>query len=139
MTAPRNALTSLSERFADKRSRHLITLLLYSLPLLLAYLVYSYVITLPFFLDDGPHFFILNQTTGFEFWGDFPSFPFYRPFDFTIWKLFEIVTGGFDPVALHWLNIACFGLAGVILGQLARRMAPYKIRMTAAIIAGVMA
>lgn len=109
---------------------------LFSTPLLLACAVYGYSITLPFFLDDGPHFQILGQTNGWQHWGDFPPFPFYRPFTFTVWKAFEVVTGEYHAPMLHWLNVWCFGMVGVVLGQLVRRTAPSSIRHSAGILAG---
>lgn len=110
--------------------------LVYCSPLFLAVLIYGYSITLPFFLDDGPHFQILAQTNGIEHWGDFPPFPFYRPFTFTFWKLYEIVTGGYHAPVLHTLNVLVFGLNGVILGQITAHLMPSDRRVFAAVIAG---
>ena len=112
--------------------------LLSALPLLLAFMLYGYTLRLPFFLDDGAHFDILAQTSGLEFWGDFPTFPFYRPLVFTIWQGYERLTGSYDPVALHYLNVICFGFVGVLCGQITRRIAPYPIRFPASIVAGVL-
>ncbi len=108
--------------------------LLASLPLLLAYAVYGYAVTLPFFLDDGPHFQILAQTNGLAHWGDFAPFPFYRPFTFTVWKFFAPF--GYSAAVLHLLNVACFGLAGVLVGQIVRRLLPHDLRQVAALVAG---
>lgn len=108
--------------------------LLASLPLLLAYAVYGYAVTLPFFLDDGPHFQILAQTNGLTHWGDFAPFPFYRPFTFTVWKLFAPF--GYSAAVLHLLNVACFGLTGVLVGQIARRLLPHDLRQGATLVAG---
>ncbi len=88
--------------------------LFYSLPLLVAMLLYGYAIQLPFFLDDGPHFQILAQTNGLQHWGDFPAFPFYRPLTFTIWKFIE----GQDASLFHLLNVLLFGLCGVLIGRI---------------------
>ena len=112
--------------------RHLWAIIIYALPLFLALLLYGYSVTLPFFLDDGPHFQILAQTDGLKHWGDFPPFPFYRPFTFTFWKLFD---GHYEPSLLHLINVLCFGMAGVVLGQVVRRIAPHG-KMQAALIAG---
>lgn len=109
---------------------------LFALPLLLAWWLYGYSITLPFFLDDGPHFQILAQTDGLRHWGDFPLFPFYRPLTFSIWKFSEVLLGSYDPVFLHLLNLVCFGLAGVVIGQIVRRMVNPKIKRPAAVMAG---
>ena len=102
-----------------------------SLPLLLAWWLYGYGLRLPYFLDDGPHFQILGQTNGLQHWGDFAPFPFYRPVAFSIWKLFEGVH--YPAFALHALNILTFGMAGVMVGQLTRRLAG---TISAGVIAG---
>lgn len=114
--------------------RRLARLLLDASPLLLAAAVYGYAVTLPFFLDDGPHFQILAQTDGLRHWGDFPPFPFYRPLTFTIWKLFEPF--GYSAPVMHWLNALCFGAAGVLVGSIARRLAPADWRVPAGLFAG---
>lgn len=123
-------------RQRQKPAHHLINGVLFSMPLLLAVWVYGYSITLPFFLDDGPHVQILAQTNGIQHWGDFPPFPFYRPFTFTLWKLFDIVAGEYSAPMLHLLNVLCFGLAGVVLGQLLRRMLPPHFSRIAALLSG---
>ena len=82
--------------------------------------LYGYAIRLPFFLDDGPHFQILAQTNGLQHWGGFPTFPFYRPLTFTIWKLIE----GQDASLFHLLNVLVFGMSGVLIGQVVRLFIP---------------
>lgn len=105
-------------------ARRLPRLLLYALPLWVAVALYGYSITLPFFLDDGPHFLILRQTDGLAHWGDFPAFPFYRPLVFSLWKAYGSLNGGYDPVALHLVNVFCYGLSGVLIGQIVRHLHP---------------
>jgi hypothetical protein len=90
------------------------------MPMLITVALYGYAIGLPYFLDDGPHFVILGMTDGLLHWGDFPTFPFYRPLAFTVWKLFEGV--GYPAFALHALNVFTFGLVGIFAGQIARRL-----------------
>lgn len=104
---------------------------LFCLPLLLAVWLYAYSVTLPFFLDDGPHFQILDQTDGLRHWGDFPAFPFYRPLTFTIWKMMGTV--GYSAPFMHLLNVLCFGLAGVLVGQITYLMTRQRV---AALLAG---
>ncbi|MFW5691518.1 MAG: hypothetical protein ACOCXZ_03360 [Chloroflexota bacterium] len=107
-----------------------------ALPLLLAVAAYGYTLRLPFFLDDGPHFMILGQTDGLRHWGDFDPFPFYRPLAFSIWKLFELFGPRYPAWEMHLLNLLVFGLAGVLAGQVARRLAPPHARTLAAVIGG---
>lgn len=117
-------------------ARRILQWLLYAAPLILALLLYGYALRLPYFLDDGPHFQILGQTDGWEHWGDFAPFPFYRPLTFTVWKAFEWVFGGYPAPLLHAVNVLAFGLSGVLVGQIARRLTPAPLHPTAAVIAG---
>ncbi len=112
--------------------------LLFALPLVVGFVLYGYTVRLPFFLDDGAHFNILAQTHGLEVWGNFPTFPFYRPLVFTIWQGYERLTGGYDPVALHYFNMLCFGFAGVLCGRVTGRLASDSIRFPASILAGLL-
>lgn len=124
------------------KNRHPISLLLYSTPLLVAVAVYGYCITLPFFLDDGPHFLILEQTDGLAHWGDFPAFPFYRPLVFSLWKMYGTLAGGYDAPLLHLVNVLCYGFSGVLIGQITRLLLSERPALrarsrSAALIAGI--
>ena len=101
-----------------------IRLLLAALPLLAAVLLYGYTIRLPFFLDDGPNFHFVRHIDGLEQWAGSAAFDYYRPLPFSVWKLGEIALGGHSPVAMHLVNVGCFGLTGVLLGLIARRLVP---------------
>ncbi len=107
-----------------KRSHQVWWILLDASPVLLAIALYGYALTLPFFLDDSAHFDILGGADPLAYWGRFPTFPFYRPIAFTIWDVWEVIAGGHDPVALHFLNVACFGISGVLIGQVSRHLLP---------------
>ncbi len=102
--------------------------LLRALPLLVALLLYSYSVRLPFFIDDGLHFAMIkdypaNGVPGLRFWGGAISFPYYRPAVFTVWEIEQMLVGGhFDSFALHLLNVLCFGLAGVALSRVVERI-----------------
>jgi hypothetical protein len=91
-----------------------------SVPALLAVAVYGFALGLPYFLDDGPHFIILGQTNGLQHWGDFDPFPFYRPLTFSVWKLFAPV--GYPVFMLHALNVFVFGVCGVLVAVIGRRI-----------------
>lgn len=98
------------------------SLLLAALPLLLAFAAYGYTLRLPFFLDDGPNLWTAEHLNGLEQWAGTPAFPYYRPVAFSIWKLNDALIGHFDAPSLHWLSVACLGVSGVTLGQIARRL-----------------
>jgi hypothetical protein len=115
------------------------TYLLRALPLGVALLLYGYSVRLPFFIDDGLHFAMIKDypaafgVPGVRFWGGAISFPYYRPFVFSVWEAEQMRVGGhFDPFALHLLNVLCFGLAGGALGRVTERL-------TGSALAGVIA
>jgi len=101
-----------------------VRLLLAALPLPVAVLLYGYTVRLPFFLDDGPNFHFVRHIDGLEQWAGSVAFDYYRPLPFSVWKLGEIALGGHSPAAMHLLNVLCFGLTGVLLGLVTRRLAP---------------
>ncbi|MBN1565709.1 MAG: hypothetical protein JXA10_17830 [Anaerolineae bacterium] len=100
----------------------LLNLLLISLPLGLALLVYGYTLRLPLFLDDGPNFWLVETINGIEQWEGSSAFPYYRPVAFSIWKLSQAIMGGHHAAFLHLLNVLVFGATGVITGVIARRL-----------------
>jgi hypothetical protein len=118
-----------------------------ALPLLMTVLAYGYSISLPFYLDDLPHFSIIRDFAAggpeslLFFWGGNSTFPYYRPVMFTVWKGWAWLAGRFDPVGLHLLNVFCYGLTAVLVGLIARRIvrraAPASGESVAGLIAGV--
>lgn len=101
--------------------------LIASLPLWIAVLLYGYTIRLPFFLDDGPNFWLVENLDGVSQWGGSSAFPYYRPVAFSLWKFSHTLFGYHNPVMLHFLNIACFGLTGVLIQQLTHRLAGQRL------------
>ena len=101
-----------------------IRLLLAALPLLAAVLLYGYIDPAAVLLDDGPNFHLVRHIDGLEQWAGSAAFDYYRPLPFSVWKLGEIALGGHSPAAMHLLNVGCFGLTGVLLGLIARRLVP---------------
>ncbi len=97
--------------------------LLRAAPLLLAVALYGYTVSLVLFLDDGPHFHMTEVFTGLDQWGGSYAYFYYRPAIFSLYKVARLLAGFYDPVGLHWLNVVLFGLAGVMVGMLARRIA----------------
>src|SRR5260221_9453618 len=105
---------------------------------MLALLLYGYTVRLPFFLDDGPNFWFLDHINGLQQWGGSLGFPYYRPIAFTLWKLAWAILGGhYDPALMHLLNVFCFGLAGVLVGLLASRLAPTGFKSRFGLLAGL--
>lgn len=91
-------------------------------PLLLAFALYSYTVRLVLFLDDGFQFNIVENINGLDQWAGSPAYIYYRPALFSLYKLLRLLAGFYDAAGLHWLNVVFFGLAGVAVGMLARRI-----------------
>ncbi len=105
---------------------------------MLAMVLYGYTVRLPFFLDDGPNFWFLDHINGLQQWGGSLGFPYYRTIAFTLWKLAWAMLGGrYDPALMHLLNVFCFGLAGVLVGLLASRLAPPEFNKRFGLLAGL--
>lgn len=119
------------------KPRTIIGYLLPTLPMLLALALYGFSLRLPFFWDDVPHFITSETINGLNQWGDFPSFPYYRPVVFSIWKLFEGVIGRNDPLVLHWLNVVVFAISSLILTQLVRYIVPHTMKSYSGLFAGI--
>ncbi len=100
-------------------------ILLFALPLLVAYWQYGYSLTLPFFADDPNHYrFLLTVESVPALWTGQTWSPYYRPVVYSLWEVMTTLQGGFDPVAQHKVNLALFGLSGVLCGLLLARLAP---------------
>lgn len=93
-------------------------------PLWVAVFIYDYTLTMPLFLDDGPQLRIVDSLSLAEPWGGTFAYHYYRPAVFSIWKLNALINGFFEPVGLHFLNVIAFGMTGVLLGVITRRLAP---------------
>ncbi len=109
----------------------LLRYLIFTIPIILATILYGYTIRLPLFLDDGPQFRMVEVFTGFDQWLGSPAYFYYRPAVFSIWKLSSVLAGGFDALGLHWLNLMLFGMTGVLLAAIAYRLMPQFRHITA--------
>lgn len=123
------------------RKQHTISRFLWTvcaaLPLLTAVFLYGYAVRLPFFLDDGPLLWITESNAGIRQWDGTRAFAYYRPLPFSIWWGFRAVAGHYDPVALHLLNVWGFGLTGVLLGEVARRVVTHPLQRGVGVLAGL--
>ncbi|MBI3764697.1 MAG: hypothetical protein HY260_22890, partial [Chloroflexi bacterium] len=85
-------LSSISFRlFAFRRLQSSICHLQFAIPALLALLLYSRALTLPFYWDDVANFIWMEHRPLSSIWVDSSGFPFYRPLGFTIWRGMQIV------------------------------------------------
>lgn len=108
--------------------RRLTDILPFTLPLLAAYWLYGYSLTLPFFADDPNHYrFLLTVDSLSALWTGQTWSPYYRPVVYSIWEVMTTLQGGFDPVAQHAVNLAFFGLSGVLCALLLARLVPAEM------------
>lgn len=114
---------------------NLLRYITFTIPLIIAIILYRYTIRLPLFLDDGPQFRMVEVFTGFDQWLGSPAYFYYRPAVFSIWKLSSILAGGFDAMGLHWLNLMLFGMTGVLLAAITYRLMP-RFRHVSALAVG---
>ncbi len=80
------------------------------LPLLLAMGLYSYIVRLPLFLDDGLlyamiHDFGEDAVPGVRFWGGSPFFQYYRPMGFTVLEIDYGEDEALSAFNLHFVNL----------------------------------
>ncbi len=66
---------------------------------------YGYVLRLPLFLDDMVHFRWLEGRSLAEIWSSAKIIGYYRPLTFTLWWALRRLFGGYEPVALHLVNL----------------------------------
>ncbi|MEZ4670475.1 MAG: hypothetical protein R3E39_21415 [Anaerolineae bacterium] len=113
-----------------------IRILLRCTPLLAAFALYGYTLRLVLFLDDGFQFNIVQHINGIEQWAGSAAYVYYRPALFSFYKLLGVIAGFYDPLGLHWLNVVFFGMAGVTVGMLARRIVMHQ-RELVGVLAGL--
>ncbi len=106
------------------------------LPLLAAVLLYGYTVRMPFFLDDGPNFWLVQDIHNGDHWDGSRAFPFYRPLTFSLWK-FTVTLLGYEPSIFHLLNVLFFGATGVLLGRITQRIFPGRHGPIAGLVAGI--
>ncbi len=106
------------------KTKTALPVLLTVLPLLAAVLLYGYTTRLPFFLDDGPNFWLVQNIHHGDHWDGTLAFPFYRPLTFSLWKFTVTLMGSYEPSLFHLLNVLFFGVTGVVLGRIMHRLMP---------------
>lgn len=111
--------------------------LIAALPLLAAVVLYGYVVQLPLFLDDGPQFNMVEHYQGTKHWDGSIAYHYYRPVVFSLWYLSKLVFGFHNPAFLHLLNLFLFGMSGVVLGTITRRIVPGRYNNVAGLVAGI--
>ncbi|RPJ01854.1 MAG: hypothetical protein EHM39_02720, partial [Chloroflexi bacterium] len=119
------------------RPKNALTLLVIMLPLLIAVLLYGYTVRLPFFLDDGPNMWLVQDIQQGDHWDGSKAFPFYRPLTFSLWKFIVTLMGGYEPSILHLISVLFFGAAGIMLGRITQRAVAGRYGLAAGFAAGI--
>jgi len=95
----------------------------FSLPLLLAWVLYAYALTLPFFGDDAPHYrFLLGVDGIVPLWLGQTWSPYYRPVVYTVWVIMRTLQGEFNPLWQHAFNVWLFAFSGVFVSLIVQRL-----------------
>lgn len=87
--------------------------------LLLTAWLYGSALSLPFFFDDFVHLPYVQSHTLAQIWGETAVLAYYRPLNFTLWRIAYLLQGGFHAPTHHALNLALFWLNGWLVGWLA--------------------
>lgn len=89
---------------------------------LITLLLYGPAVKLPFFFDDLDLLpFAANTSLG-TIWQTAGSFPYFRPFTTTVWRLVYLLFGELNSTALHAVNLLLHSLNGWLVGYLGLRL-----------------
>ncbi len=66
------------------------------------------------------------------------AFGYYRPLAQVVWKIGELLAGRFEPVMLHWVNVAAHAINAWLVGYLASRWLPKPVSRPGQWLAGVL-
>ncbi len=82
-------------------------------------LLYSAALSLPFFFDDFVHFPFVEANSQARIWLTTDELAYYRPLNFSIWRLTYDLYGRHNPLIDHGLNLLLHALNGLLVGWLA--------------------
>lgn len=91
---------------------------------LIVVLLYESALSLPFFFDDFVHYPFVEANNIADIWLTTGELAYYRPLNFTIWRLTYETYGAHPPVVDHAINLALHALNGVLVGWLAAFLWP---------------
>jgi hypothetical protein len=85
-------------------------------------LLYGTSLRLPFFFDDFVHFPFVEGKNIFRIWLSTDELAYYRPLNFTIWRITYQLFQGHEPFVDHAINLLLHALNGFMVGWLASRL-----------------
>jgi len=85
-------------------------------------LLYGAALELPFFFDDFVHYPFVENNNLFRIWLSTNDLAYYRPLNFTIWRITYKLFQGHNPFVDHGINLFLFAVNGFLVGWLASRL-----------------
>jgi hypothetical protein len=82
-------------------------------------LLYGGALTLPLFSDDLVQIPWLESISWGELWTSPSPYNYYRPVWYSLWRIWGVLTGGLNPLGLHFLNVLAHFVASWLTGLLA--------------------
>lgn len=85
-------------------------------------LLYGGALSLPFFFDDFVHYPFVAANPIPQIWLETTELAYYRPLNFTIWRVTFDLLGEHNPLVDHGINLALHAMNGFLVGWLAARL-----------------
>jgi len=89
---------------------------------LLTFLLYGSSLSLPFFFDDFVHYPFVEANGVADIWLTTDELAYYRPLNFTLWRLTFDAFQRHDPVVDHAINLILHAANGAMVGWLSARL-----------------
>lgn len=88
----------------------------------ITYLIYGASLTLPFFFDDFVHYPFVEANNVTRIWLTTDELAYYRPLNFSLWRLTYDFFQRHDPFVDHAINLVLHASNGFMVGWLASRL-----------------
>ena len=89
---------------------------------IVAYLLYGTSLSLPFFFDDFVHYPFVEDNNVAQIWLSTNDLAYYRPLNFTLWRITYELFQGHDPFVDHAINLFLHAFNGFLVGWSASRL-----------------
>jgi hypothetical protein len=106
----------------DKAKKLLYWLLFAAYCAIATALLYGSSLKLPFFFDDFVHYPFVENNNIFRIWLSTNDLAYYRPLNFTLWRLTYQLFQGHEPLVDHAINLFLFAFNGFLVGWLASHL-----------------
>jgi len=107
----------------DNKAKQLLYWLLFAaFCAIVTFLLYGASLELPFFFDDFVHYPFVEGNNIFRIWLSTNDLAYYRPLNFTLWRITYQFFQDHDPFVDHAINLVLFAVNGFLVGWLASRL-----------------